>query len=246
MRRRERVVQEIGDDMGVGPADLIGIIELGDHVLPFFFAVFGDDGGLAVLPLEVHAHAGGIGFGMELGADHIVIEADRHEGSFQGYMGSLLFDGQYLSTHPGDAVIIRLDDLVAAAVDGVERVAKPGEYRFIGRASEHMYREDAKGGGFAGCDAGDGIVAADQLEGVTDEENLFGAAIGRIAVEAFYLLEPAEVGGFPFAVLALEWAAGAAAGDIDVIGEIGDLMLEAYFKFVVMQGQSVGESIFSE
>ena len=123
-RRVQRIVEEIGDHVGIGPADLVGIVELIDHAFPFFFAVFGDDGLFPVVPLQVHAHAGGVGFGVELGADHVFGKADGHDGSFQWDMGAFLFDGEDLCAHVGSRCVIGLDDLVVAAVDGEEGVGQ--------------------------------------------------------------------------------------------------------------------------
>lgn len=83
----ERVGKKIGNDVGVGPEDLVRVFELVDHAFPFLFAMFGDNDLFAVVTAEIHAHACGVGFGMELGADHVVGKADRHDRSFQGTWG---------------------------------------------------------------------------------------------------------------------------------------------------------------
>ena len=49
---------------------------------------------------------------------------------------------------------------------------------------------------------------------------LTGVGVG---VESLDLVQPAEIGVFPFAVLAVQGAARSAAGNIDIIGEIGDV-----------------------
>ena len=105
----------------------------------------------------------------------------------------------------------------------------------------------AKSGGLAVGDAGDGIVPAYELEGVADEEHLFGVALSAgSVVEVFDLLQPAQVSCFPFAAFAFQGAAGAAAGDIDIVGEIGDLCFQPDFEFVVVNSQSMVAAIFRE
>ena len=79
--------------MGVGPHDLLGVIQMIDHGLPFFEAIMFNDRFLLFIRLQVQAHTDRICFGMKLGTDHIFIKADGHHGSFQRYMGPFLFDG---------------------------------------------------------------------------------------------------------------------------------------------------------
>jgi hypothetical protein len=237
----EGVGEKIGEDVGVGPADLVGIFELIDHAFPFLFAVFGDDDLFAVIAAEVHAHAGGVGFGMELGADHGFGKANGHDGSFEGDMGSFLFDGEDVAAHLGDPVVVGLGHLVATAVDGVEGVLEAGEDWFFGGTFEKVYGKNAEGGRTPGGDFGDGIVTADELKGMADEKDLFAGGGIRVAVVGFNPAEPAEVGFFPGAVDGIERAARATAGDIDIIREIGNFLLDADLKFVYFQPEVVCE-----
>jgi hypothetical protein len=104
-------------------------------------------------------------------------------------MGSFFFDGQDAAAHVGDALVVGLDHLVAAAVDRVEGVLEACEYRFFGGAFEEVYGEYAKGGGAAAGDFGDGVVPADELEGVADEKDMFAGRPGAAAVVGFDLFE---------------------------------------------------------
>ena len=207
----ECVGEEVGDDVGVGPADLVGVFELVDHAFPFLFAVFGDNGLFAVVAAEVHAHAGGVGFGVELGADHGVGKADGHDRSFEGDMGPFFFDGQDAAAHIGDLLVVGLNHLVAAAVDSVEGVIESCEYRFFHGAFEEMHGEYAEGGGASAGDFRDSVATADELEGVADEQDMF--MIGRFGVEVvcFNPAKPAEISFFPGGMDGIEGASGAAA-----------------------------------
>jgi len=209
--RFERVGKEVGNDVGVGPADLVGVFELVDHAFPFLFAVFGDNDLFAVVAAEVHAHAGGIGFGMELRADHGVGKADGHDRSFEGDMGSFFFDGQDAAAHVGDPLVVGLDHLVAAAVDSVEGVGEPCEHWFFRGAFEEMNGEHAEGGGASAGDFRNGVVTADELEGMADEQDLFVVGGCGVEVVGLHAAKPAEVSFFPGCMDGIEGAAGATA-----------------------------------
>jgi hypothetical protein len=213
----ERMGQKIRDDMGVGPADLVRIFELVDHAFPFFFSMFGDDGAFTVFPAQVHAHACGIGFGVELCTDHGVRKAYGHYCPFEGDMGSFLFDGQDAAAHFRDALHVRPDDLVAAAVDGIEGILEARKKGFVSGSFEHMNGKYPKGCRFPVGDFGDGIMPADELEGVANKKYLLSVGAGDGAIVSFQLPEPAEIGCLPCAVLRVKGATGAAAGDIDIV-----------------------------
>ena len=207
----EGVQEEVGDDVGVGPPDFVGVFELVDHALPFFFTVFIDDDMFPVVAPEVHAHSDGIGFGVELGADHGIGEANGHDRSFERDVGSFFLDGEDAAAHVGYALVVGLDHLEAATVDCVEGVLQAGENGFFGGAFEEVYGENAKCGGAAAGDFGDGVMAADKLEGVADEEDLFPRRGICLAIVCFNLGEPVQPGFFPGAAQGIEWAAGTAA-----------------------------------
>ncbi len=126
-------------------------------------------------------------------------------------MRSFFFDGQDAAAHVGDTLAVGLDHLVAAAVDGVEGILETCEYRFFGGAFEQVYGEYAEGGGASAGDFGDGVVAADELEGVADEQDMFAGSRVGVAVVGFDPPKPAEVGFFPGSIDRIEGAAGAAA-----------------------------------
>ncbi len=67
--------------------DLIRVIELFDHRAPFGFAMVADHGALLVFPQQVHRHTGSIGFRVELCAHHVLVEAEGHDGAFEGTCG---------------------------------------------------------------------------------------------------------------------------------------------------------------
>lgn len=126
-------------------------------------------------------------------------------------MGSFFFDGQDAAAHVGDPLVIGLDHLVAAAVDSVEGVSETCEHRFFRGAFEEMHGEHAEGGGASAGDFRDGIVTADELEGVADEQDMFAVGGFGVVVVGFHPAKPAEVGFFPGGMDGIEGAAGAAA-----------------------------------
>ena len=79
--------------MCVGPHDLFGVVQVVDHGLPFFQAVVINHRFFLFFCLQMQAHTYGIGFGMKLGADHAIIEADGHHRSFEGNMRPFFFNG---------------------------------------------------------------------------------------------------------------------------------------------------------
>ncbi len=104
-------------------------------------------------------------------------------------MGSFLFDGQDLAAHFFDAWVIGLDDLVATAVDGVERVTEAREYGFVRGILQHMDREDPESGGSAVGHPGYTVMPAYELKGVADEQHLPGGAVCGVIVVLFDLPE---------------------------------------------------------
>ncbi len=68
--------------MRVRKQDLIRIIQMINHTLPFIKPIAIDNGLAFVVAFEVHGHTDGIGFGMELGTDHVFVEANSHYCSF--------------------------------------------------------------------------------------------------------------------------------------------------------------------
>ena len=165
--------------MGISPAYFVRIIELIDHAAPFLFPVFGDHCFLPVFALQVHAHPAGIGFGVELGADHVIGEADSHDGPFERNMRTLFFDGQDMGAHACHPVLVGLDHLVVAAVYGKERVLQTGEYGLILSIRLYMDGKDAEGRGFPAGDPGNAIMPADQLKGMTNKKDMFGYSLLR-------------------------------------------------------------------
>src|SRR5580692_7894345 len=109
-----------------------------------------------------------------------------------------------------------------------------------------MYGEDPEGGGLTMGHPGYAIVPAYELEGVANEQHLFGGAVSGIIIVSLDLLKPVPVGCFPFAAFAVQGAAGASARNIDIVGEIGQVMLQADFELVVLQFQSMFTTVLRE
>ena len=108
--------------MRIGPEDFIRVVQVFDHRFPFFISMAFDDRFFLFFSLQVHAHTNGIGFRMELCADHVIRKTDGHDGPFKRYMRPFFFNTKYPSTHFPQPVMIRLDDLVVPAVHTIKRI----------------------------------------------------------------------------------------------------------------------------
>jgi hypothetical protein len=85
------LIEKVGQDMCIGPHDLIGIIKVNQHAYELFFTIALDDGLFFLFGLQIHTHAWRIGFGMKLRSDHIFIKADAHDGSFVWHVWPAFF-----------------------------------------------------------------------------------------------------------------------------------------------------------
>ena len=117
-----------------------------DHGPPLFKSVVIDDRFFLFLSLQVHAHANSICFGVELGADHVLVESDGHDRSFKRYMRPLFFDAEDPSTHLSQLVVIGLYDLVITAVHGKKWILQSSENRLQHSFMKHVHGKYAKCG----------------------------------------------------------------------------------------------------
>ena len=211
------MIEKVGQDVGVRPPDLVWVFEVLQHTVELIDAMAFDDGLALFFCAQVHAHTGGIGLGVKLGADHIIIEPEAHNGPLVGHMGAALFDAEDAGAHLIKAVEIGLYDLVVAAVHSIEGISEALEYGLFGTGLEHVDGEDTECGGAALAYEAYIEVAAGELEGMADEEDVLLAGVGGVIVPADHTIEPAAPGYVPVIKAADEWIAGATGGDLDIV-----------------------------
>src|ERR1700754_1405891 len=93
---------------------------------------------------------------------------------------------------------------------------------------------------------GDGKVAAYQLEGVADKEDLLTNGGEGCAVEALDFAEPFEIDRLPLRAFTVQRTAGAAAGYIYIVGEIGYIFSQPHFELVELEVQVVAADVFTQ
>ena len=81
---------------------------------------------------------------MELCSDHIVIETNSHYRSLIWNMGTVFLYAQQSTTHFPYQPVIRLNNLVVAAVDGIKWIVESVKYRLRGTVANHMNGENTK------------------------------------------------------------------------------------------------------
>jgi hypothetical protein len=81
---------------------------------------------------------------------------------------------------------------------------------------------------------------------MADEEDLFANGGGGCAVKALDLAEPFEIDRLPCGAFAIQRAAGAAAGYIYIVREIGYIFSQPYFKLVELEVQVVAADVFTQ
>ena len=156
----QRNLKEVWDQVGIGPHDLIGVIEVGHHASPFFFTVVFNNRLLFFLCLKVHAHTDGVSFGMELRTHHVWIEADAHKCLLIGNMRPVFFNAKDLCPHTVQGFKCRSGYLVVATVNNIERIFQSGENRILLPLQCNMNGEYTKGRRFFFTQVGDALMPA--------------------------------------------------------------------------------------
>lgn len=117
--------------MRIGPEYFIRVIQLLDHRTPLVCSMRCNNTVFPVFALQVHAHANGIGFGVELGADHVFVKTNAHNSSFQWYVRSFFFYTKHRCPHLFEPAAVGDRYLVVAAVNSIERVVQPVKHDFL-------------------------------------------------------------------------------------------------------------------
>jgi hypothetical protein len=181
---------------------------------------------------------------MKLGADHVVIEPNGHDGTFQWNMRPFFFYAEDLAAHLPKSVVIGLNDLVIATVYGEEWVFQSPENGLHGAIMQHMHGENPEGGRLSFGHMPDPEITAGELERMTNEENLLLDQSGGIFIPFFDLVQPMEIPVFPCRSFAIQWTARSTARNVDVEAQVRYLTqcsdvegLTFYIDIVVMPVQ---------
>jgi len=138
--------------------------------------------------------------------------------------------------------MVGLDYLEVTAVHRIKGIFHVGEYHFLIPTMKEVYGKNPEGSAAALADIPDPVVPAGQLKGMADEENILFLNVGFIVVPAFCLMQPVEILFFPLAALRFQGASGPATGNENIILHAGNLLPEAYIKFIHFQIQVLGFS----
>lgn len=117
--------------MGVGAHDLIGVVKVINHRLPFFYAIVFYYRFFLFFGLQMKRHTYCIRFRMKLRSNHVFIKPDGHYCSFKWNMWPRFFYRKNSSAHLFYGILVWLNYLKIPAIYRVKRIFQSFKNGFI-------------------------------------------------------------------------------------------------------------------